>query len=159
MEKVIKPQTFWHASMIVLWSIASKYDNEMDGNQNPSLLLSLDLSTYSWMCSLLTGSSTTSLTLKEAYLEGSKSLGATCTAPFLALHASTSPSYIIYLLPVCSCQSLQRWRCGQRREWRWCWYFWMRLSLPVFWNAVLEWHQARSNSIIINIKIKLYCGI
>ena len=44
-------------------------------NQNPSLLLSLDLSTYSWMCSWSTGSSTTSRVLKETYLDGSKSAG------------------------------------------------------------------------------------
>jgi hypothetical protein len=55
-------------------------------NQNPSLLLSLDLSTYSWMCSLLTGSSTASLTLKEAYLEGSKSFGLWWRAPFCCFH-------------------------------------------------------------------------
>ena len=35
-------------------------------NQNPSLLLSLDLSTYSWMCYEATGYSTTSRTLNEA---------------------------------------------------------------------------------------------
>jgi hypothetical protein len=46
-------------------------------DQNPSLLLSRERSTYSWMCSVLTGSSTTSRTLKDAYLEGSKSLGLT----------------------------------------------------------------------------------
>lgn len=59
-------------------------------HQNPSLLLSLDLSTYSWICSELTGSSTISLVLKETYLEGSKSAGLWWIAPFLCLHASTS---------------------------------------------------------------------
>lgn len=59
-------------------------------NQNPSLLLNLDLSTYSWICSLGTGSSTSSLTLNEAYLDGSKSLGLWWTAPLMALHLSTS---------------------------------------------------------------------
>jgi hypothetical protein len=59
------------------------------GNQNPSLLLSLDLSTYSWMCCWSTGSSTTSLVLKEIYLVGSKSAGLCLSAPFLLLHAST----------------------------------------------------------------------
>lgn len=59
-------------------------------NQNPSRLLNLLRSTYSWICSLLTGSSTASLTLKEAYLLGSKSLGGACRTPLACLHCSTS---------------------------------------------------------------------
>ena len=58
-------------------------------NQNPSLLLSLDLSTYSWMCCWSTGSSTTYFIVNDAYLLGSKSVGLVRSAPLRCLHAST----------------------------------------------------------------------
>ena len=64
--------------------------NKEFSNQKPSLLLNLDCSTYWWICSASTGSSTTSFTLKEAYLVGSKSAGLSWKAPFLFLHALTS---------------------------------------------------------------------
>ena len=63
-------------------------------DQKPSLLLSLDLSTYSWICCWSTGSSTTSLVLNEAYRDGSKSAGLCLRAPLTALHLSTSVNYI-----------------------------------------------------------------
>ena len=85
---------FWNNNFI-LWSSSLKWiilvwRIQYIQYQNPSLLLNLDLSTYSWMCSEATGSSTTSFVLKETYLEGSKSAGLWWSAPFLCLHPSTS---------------------------------------------------------------------
>lgn len=101
-----------------LWSVLDNNECFIEINaiydQKPSLLLSLDLSTYSWMCSDGTGYSTTSRTLKEAYLEGSKSLGWACKAPFLARQASTSWSWIWWVVPVFACRSQRRWQYGQK---------------------------------------------
>lgn len=108
--------------------------------QNPSLLLNLDLSTYSWICSLLTGSSTASLTLKEAYLDGSKSLGMVWSAPLACLHCSTSWSCISLIVPLGSYQPRWRWQYVQRKGWRWCWYCCVMTFLPVLGDTVLEWH-------------------
>lgn len=91
---------FWWIKdrMIVIWKEWYWYNELLKDNcwdhQNPNLLLSLDLSTYSWICCWSTGSSTTSLVLKETYLEGSKSAGLSWSLPLRALQASISEIWI-----------------------------------------------------------------
>jgi hypothetical protein len=60
------------------------------GDQNPSLLLNLDFSTYSWMCCWSTAYSTTSRVLKETYLDGSKSAGLWVSGLLVLFHLSIS---------------------------------------------------------------------
>ncbi len=62
------------------------------GDQNPSLRLNLDFSTYSWMCCWSTAYSTTSRVLKETYLDGSKSAGLWVSGLLVLFHLSISDS-------------------------------------------------------------------
>lgn len=110
-------------------------------NQNPNLLDSLDLSTYSWMCCWSTGSSTTSLVLNETYLEGSKSAGLCFRAPNLALAASIYLTFIIKAITLTSF-SFSTTFTILPKEGITLMLMLLKLvkNLPVGTYCVLEWH-------------------
>lgn len=111
----------WPGPPLLFWMDKRIRIQILCGNQNPSLLLSLDLSTYSWMWVWSTGSSTTSLVLKETYRLGSKSAGLCLRAPLADLHLSISESCINKKVLWCIFGCRGAGRFCRRRGQRWCW--------------------------------------
>ena len=102
------------------------------------------------MCSEATGSSTTSFTEKEAYREGSKSLGMVWRAPFLLLQSSTSLICINKTAPCCFCRPRRYWRYARRKGPRWCWCCWHKITL-----TRLQWLSFGRTFCIFNLFMQL----